>query len=76
MFVTYEINYLYNQEKVTKLFVIWYIGARKAENKSFVVSLTISRFLEGFIESLWIWLCISSVCIQCSDIVLATGHTR
>lgn len=42
---------LCNQEKVTKLSVIWYIGARKAENKSFVVSLTISRFLEGFIEA-------------------------
>ena len=36
---------------MTKLFVICYIDASKAKNKSFVVQLAIYRFLEGFIEN-------------------------
>ena len=45
MFATCELNYSYNQKKMTKLFGLCYIDESKAENKSFVVRLAIYRFL-------------------------------
>ena len=51
VFATCELNYSYNQKKMTKLFVLCYTDESKVENKSLVVRLAIYRYLEGFIEN-------------------------
>ena len=45
VFATCELNYSYNQKKMTKLFVLCYTDESKVENKSLVVRLAIYRYL-------------------------------